>query len=172
MRKKDIADEVLSPEPKGESQSVVDAIIADLQPKDANGNPVEQDQKYRVRLMSQWLEFRYPKNSGDIRSIKTGMTEFIFRVNEWQKLHKENALVGVPEPFVKALSFREFVPEDLVNAYILHYWSHPDQPGGRTTEPQALTMVALQPWKVSEVVDAIHEVLNKGSMVFAYGGVF
>ena len=167
---KTVIDEVLDDVKPGPVKSIAQALIDELSPRDAQGNPVTKDNSFKVRIMSQWAQFRFPKNSGDIHAIKTGMLDFLFRIKEMQAKVKAGK-PDCPQPYIDALSIRDFDDQDICNAYIIYYWSHPDQYGGRFTEPQVLTMVALNPSLMSQVVDRIDGAINEGAIVFAFGGV-
>jgi hypothetical protein len=162
-RRKTIAEEVKDPSAPGPMQSIADSLIADLKPR---------EDFYMVRTKNLWSKFRMPKNTGDIQSVKEGLIEFVYRIQEMQaKVLDPNQVSDAPPPYENALKIRKLDMPDLCNAYVLHYWSHPDQEGGKFTEVQCLTMVSLDPYAVSQWVSQIDEALTGGAITFAYQGV-
>lgn len=162
-KRKTLADEVADPSKPGPMKSIAEALIADLKPR---------EDFYMVRTKSVWSKFRVPTNTGDIQSAKEGMIEFVFRIQEMQtKILDPNQFSDAPPPYESALSIRKLDMMDLCHAFILHYWSHPDQQGGKFTEPDCLTMVARDPYAVSQWVAQIDETLSGGALTFAYQGV-
>jgi hypothetical protein len=162
-KRRTLADEVKNPEPVGPMRSIADQLLADLKPK---------EDFYMLRTKSVWSKFRMPRNTGDIQEAQDGMREFVFRIQEMQaKILDPKEVSDAPPPYEEALRIRPLDMQDLCHAYVLHYWSHPEQDGGKFTEPDCLRMVALDPYSVYLWVNQIDEVLKGGSVTFAFQGV-
>lgn len=154
-----IQDDFLDPKKPGTQQSVADSILQAFRPS-KDGKRVDKPTFFNVPIGPTLAKFRFPKNSGEIRATKVGIPEFVQRIQGWQKqiISKDPAAGALGEAYQNALSIREFDPDDLCNAYLVYFWSHPDQDGGKLSEAQCLTMVAWEPFTMSEVVNRIYSI--------------
>ena len=161
-RQRTAIDRALDPDKQGPLINAVDKLLLDLGAPGPDGKPREKPNKFPITILGSTIFYRYPENSGDLNAFDRQMISFVLRMKD--KLE----IAGFPEPYRNALGIRDLDDDDLCTAFILHYWSHPDL---KITEPQALTMVAVNPSVARQIMRRVDSEIDNGAMVISFGGV-
>jgi len=157
-----MVDQVLDPDKPGPVALGVADILSEME-----GSPklIKFPIGAMLREKVYTFQFRYPKSSGDVRASRVAATDFLMRMR--------GDLSKLPQPYQDAMNSRDesepMDDDDILNAFMLHYWSHPDE---KISEPQALKLFAIAPLPMSDMVAKLDQELNMGIRLYSFGGVF
>jgi hypothetical protein len=110
------------------------------------------------------LIFRQATSTKDVSDWKSEGIRFLFRIKD----HIQNR--NCPEPFLKILDLFKGNPDedDLLTAWGLHYWSHPDH---KIDEGMALAMVARDPILAADTLERVDAALRDGVTILSYNAI-
>jgi hypothetical protein len=137
-----LADDVLDAPAAGPIRKTRVDLLSELRKKGKGGYDLEitiGDQVFALPCI-------YPKDTTQIHNFPRLAGEFAKRMED---------VISLPKAFKDILKIREMDASDFVNAFALHYWSDPNQEGGRLDELQALEMVAYSPGAFNGLVNVI-----------------